>query len=283
MKRTDFIKKLIGLFGVSVLPTGLIVQYTKLYLLQCFVRGLRFYEGPKLLQQMKPGDLLEMVRESNNEHDGCAIALHFNNKKIGYIPAEQNELLSRLMDAKVIELLAEITHLEPSAAAWENVHVAVYILKKDEGFTEHNGYLATLDTPQYHTLKHSNNKLSRFKTNGKQIMDGDDFYEALVENSKTDEVYDLIHNDIGSPEIMEDIVNESLLVVNRKKLPNDLKTDDVVNAFEEGMVELDNAFDENGYVVAQINRVAELSARIKHFVPVKDKKGDVFWEVVFKK
>jgi hypothetical protein len=230
---------------------------------------------------MKTGDLLELVREPGNEHDPCAIALHFNNKKIGYIPAGQNEVLSRLMDAGVIELLAEITHLEPQAATWENVHIAVYILKEDAAPPAEADYLTTLETPQYYTLKHKGDKLTQLKTKGKEILDGEDFYEALVDYSQTDEVYDLIHNDVGSPQAMEDIVNESLLVVNRRKLPPDLQADEVVKAIEEGIVQLDNAFDEKGYVAAQINRVAELSSRIKHFVPVKDKKGEVFWEVVF--
>jgi len=80
---------------------------------------------------------------------------------------------------------------------------------------------------------------------------------------------------------MEDVVNENLLVINSRKLPADLQMDEVVQAFEEGMVTLDDAFNEKGYVVAYINSVAELSARIKHFVPVKDKNGEVFWEVMF--
>ncbi len=270
------------MFGISVLPKEMLSSYRKIYLLQCFVRGFRFYEGTKLLTQMKTGNLLEMVREPNNEHDDCAIALHFNNQKIGYIPAEQNEMLSRLMDAAVTELLAEITHLEPAAAAWENVCVAVYVLKKDDEVPTQAEYLTELDTPHYYTLKQRDDKIIRIAQKEKRILDGDDFYEALVENSKTDEVYDLIHNDIGSPQAMEDIVNESLLVVNRKKLPADLQADKLIQAFEEGMVELDNSFNENGYVVAEINRIAELSARIKKFLPVKDKKGEVFWEVVFK-
>lgn len=280
MKRADFIKKIIGFWGIAVLPKALLKQYTRLYLLQCFVRGFRFYEGPKLLEEMKEGDMLELVREPDNPHDPCAIALHFNRHKIGYIPSEQNELLSRLIDADVIDLLAEITKLEPAAAAWENVHIAIYILKED-AITDQSAYLAVLDTPHYYTLKHRGDKISRFSKKGKDIPDGDAFYEALVENSKTDKVYDLIHNDIGSPEAMEAIVDESLLVINRDKVPADLQTDRVLQAFEEGMATLDNSFDEKGYVVAEINRVAELSARIKKFVAVKDKKGGLFWEVLF--
>lgn len=283
MKRGDFIKKIIALFGVAVLPKGLIVSYKKIYLLQCFVRGFRFYEGPGLLQEMKTGDLLEMRREPNNEHDNCAIALHFNGHKIGFIPAEENGMLSRLMDADLVELLAEITHLETNAAAWENVHIAVYVLRKEEELPAEATYLTSLETPHYHTLKHNNDRISRFSVKGKEILTGEDFYKELVENSKTGEVYSLIHNDMGSAEKMEAIVDQSLLVVNRKKLPSDLSADELIHTLDEGIVELDNAFDETGYVVARINRVAELSPRIKNFLPVKDKKGEVFWEVVFGK
>jgi hypothetical protein len=282
MKRTEFLKKIIGLFGVGVIPAALLKQYKKLYLLQCFVRGFRFYKGPSLLQEMKEGALLELVREPDNEHDDCAIALHFNNEKIGYIPAEDNATLSRLMDAGVVELLAEITHLQSEAATWENVHVAIYVLKEDTDLPPAATYLTILETPGYYTLKHAGDKISRLSRRGKKIMDGEDFYEALVEHSRTDEVYDLIHNDIESPEKMEEIVDESLLLINRKKLPVDLQSDNVIYAFDEGMVELDNAFDESGYIVAQVDRVAELSARIQKFVPVKDKNGQVFFEVQFK-
>jgi hypothetical protein len=62
LKRTDFIKKIIGLFGVAVLPPAIFKQYRKLYLLQCFIRGFRFYDGPTLLGEMKQGDLLELVK-----------------------------------------------------------------------------------------------------------------------------------------------------------------------------------------------------------------------------
>lgn len=282
MKRSDFIKNIIGFFGVSVLPQKLFTQYTRIYLLQCFVRGFKFYQGPGLISQMQKGELLSMVREPQNEYDPCAIALHYNNKKIGFIPAEQNELLSRLMDADVVELIAEITHIEPDAATWENIHIAVYVMKEDSSLPSQAAYLTTLDTPEYYTLKHSADKLSRISTTGNDILSGEDFYDALVENSETDEVYSLIHNDIGSQQAMEDIVNNNLLVVNRDKLPSDLQTDTLTQALEEGAVALDGAFNENGYVVARVNRVAQLSARIEQFKEVADKKGQQFWEVVFR-
>jgi len=283
MNRSDFLRNIIGLFGIAVLPPLAIQQYHKLYLLKCFVRGFQYYDGPHLLDVMKQGSMLELVREPDNKYDECAIALHFNNRKIGFIPAESNEILSRLIDAQAVELIAEITHIEKEAATWENIHIAVSFLKETADLLpESAGYLTWLYTPGYHTLQYSNNHISKVNTKGRNILSGDDFYRELVENSKTDEVSDLIHNSFSTPGDMQAAVDKSLLVINRNKLPADLSLDTVIEALEEGMIQLEETFDEHGYVVAQVDRVAELSPRIESFVEVLDKTGRRFYEVVFK-
>src|SRR5699024_9710708 len=110
-----------------------------------------------VLHTMKVGDMLEMVREPENKHDSAAIALHYDMEKVGYIPRESNEILSRLMDAEVVDLQAEITHIEQKAKAWENVHVAVYVLKELKEVHKENAYLTELATPRYYTIKHADN------------------------------------------------------------------------------------------------------------------------------
>lgn len=283
MNRSDFLKNIIGLFGITVLPPLAIQQYHKLYLLQCFVRGFQYYEGPKMLDEMNEGSMLELVREPDNKYDECAIALYCNNRKIGFIPAESNEVLSRLLDSQIVELVAEITHIQKEAAAWENVHIAVSVLKAtNDPLPPEAAYLTLLETPDYHSLKYTHNYIGRISTKGKSILSGDDFYRELVENSETDEVYDLIHNSFTTPGDMQEAVDKSLLVINRNKLPSDLSLDSVIEALEEGAIELEKTFDEHGYVVAQVNRVAELSSRIESFVEVLDKTGRRFYEVVFK-
>ncbi|MDN3657841.1 HIRAN domain-containing protein [Ferruginibacter paludis] len=98
--------------------------------MQCFVAGFRHYEGMQLLDSMKEGDLLELVREPENEYDDCAIALHLQSKKIGFIPSSLNEMLSYLLDSDALSLFAIITHLEKSSQPWENVAIAVYLFRK---------------------------------------------------------------------------------------------------------------------------------------------------------
>lgn len=289
MNRTTFIKNLIGLFGVGALPKALVKQYQKVYLLQCFVRGFRFHQGPKLLEQMTVGQLLELQREPQNEHDACAIALYCGPHMIGYIPREENEILSRLMDAQLVELLAEITHIEPKAQAWEHVAIAVYVLKEitNEPLPETASYLTTIESPNYRTLRSSNDRLTRVSYaqpalhyERKEILTADDFYTALEEHSKDGSVYGLIHEGINTPQKMELAVQESRIIINRNRLPQDLQLDDVVKALDDEIVNIDGHFAENGYVVANIDRLAELSARIQRFTEVTDNEGRLFFDAI---
>jgi hypothetical protein len=167
MNRLAFIKNLLGLgAGAVMLPTyDWINQYDKFYLLQSFVRGFKYYAGPALLPQMNEGDMLQLVREPQNEYDEFAIALHYNQQKIGFVPAESNDVLSKLLDIGVIELTAEITHLNKEASAWENVVIAIYVLKERKPGNEltlEAQQHTVLETPHYYSVKSSGEKVTRF-------------------------------------------------------------------------------------------------------------------------
>ena len=60
MNRLSFLKNLLALGGASLLPMGMVTNYRKFYLLQCFVAGFRFYKGMDLLAEMQEGDVLEL-------------------------------------------------------------------------------------------------------------------------------------------------------------------------------------------------------------------------------
>jgi HIRAN domain len=174
MKRTEFLKRLLGSIAIGKLPVSITKDFRKIYLLQCFVAGFRHYEGMNLLETMKEGDLLALVREPENEFDNCAIALHWQDKKIGFIPAAINEMLSYLLDANALSLFAVITHLEKNSQPWENVAIAVYFIQEaDKKLPAHANYLTRIEAPHYRTLSEGKNATR----NGK-----DPTLEKLFEN-----------------------------------------------------------------------------------------------------
>lgn len=152
MKRIDFLKRLITVGFLGKFPASVLYKKRKIYLLQCFVAGFRFYKGMELLNEMEVNDFIELRREPENQHDDFAIALYWQQEKIGFIPAEYNAIIARLLDASALPLLATITHLNREVKPWENVVVAVYFLQEErESLPTHAKYLSELANPVYKT------------------------------------------------------------------------------------------------------------------------------------
>lgn len=60
----------------------------------------RTEKGKKIIQSLKPGTKLKLVREPDNRFDRWAIAIHtMDDVKIGYMTRYKNETIARLMDA----------------------------------------------------------------------------------------------------------------------------------------------------------------------------------------
>jgi HIRAN domain len=63
-----------------------------------------------VLPKLIVGEHLELRREASNTHDACAIAVHADGLKLGYIPREANEPVAKLMDSGA-RVTAEITRM----------------------------------------------------------------------------------------------------------------------------------------------------------------------------
>lgn len=281
MKRSTFIKNMIGLYGLANLPLEMVRQYQKIYLLQCFVRGFQFYEGPKLIGQINQSGLLELVREPENQYDKNAIALHFNRCKIGFLPAERNEMLARIMDADLLPLQAEVARVEPRAASWENVHVAVYALKEITASGEDYSKFGMLETPHYYTLRSTGDTYARVYVEQDEPTEKD-YYQTLVDHSADDSVYELIHGSFRTPEDFMAAFDESRIVI-RESVDNAAKAaDELYERIDGQIARLENAFGEDGYIVANVDEIAKIPFKIERFVERLDIAGNKFYEAVFK-
>jgi hypothetical protein len=125
MNRGEFLRNMFGGIALSFVPKLEAKTVKKQKLLQCFVAGFRYYNGPQLLDKMEIGDTIKLVRDPNNKYDNKAIALYFQNNKIGFIPQMDNQVISNMMDANLLELQAEISYVNPKKDTWEQVEIIV--------------------------------------------------------------------------------------------------------------------------------------------------------------
>ena len=95
-KLTPELLALIGSGGVDALAPF----SREIYLLDIVVAGTTFCaEMDEIEPQLLPETVLKMIRQPQNKHDELAIGVYYNAIRIGWVPMETNEIISRLMDA----------------------------------------------------------------------------------------------------------------------------------------------------------------------------------------
>lgn len=92
--------------------------------LETRIAGFAYYQGAECLSQIKSGDSLHLQRQAANPHDGKAIEVFWQGKKIGYVPKSHNGALSKLMDSGEAVAVSVSRVLQ---RPWEPLEFNVYL------------------------------------------------------------------------------------------------------------------------------------------------------------
>lgn len=90
------------------------------------VAGFQYYAGQRLWDELRVGDALTLVRETDNPHDPRAVRVEWHGEKLGYVPRAGNETVAKLLD-KGIAVSGRITHLHPGKSHWQRILFEVNI------------------------------------------------------------------------------------------------------------------------------------------------------------
>lgn len=81
-------------------------------LLTTFVAGWSWHDGFSIINLLKSGKKLRLIREADNKHDHNAVAVYFSNTKVGYIPKKDNNKIAKLMDegesSSMVALISDV-------------------------------------------------------------------------------------------------------------------------------------------------------------------------------
>lgn len=93
------------------------------------IRGFQHWDGALVLNDMKVGDRLELVPEFDNPYDPQAIAVYFGDAKLGYVPAENNEMFAAMFFFGHRDIFeARIMQVDPDADPWTQVRMGIYVV-----------------------------------------------------------------------------------------------------------------------------------------------------------
>lgn len=101
------------------------------------IAGFTYWEGCVAIQELKIGSRLRLVREADNKFDPYAVALYFEEYKLGFIPQDENQFISQFLDLGYTDMFdVRVQRLSPDTHPEKQVGVVVFIKEANEVFNK---------------------------------------------------------------------------------------------------------------------------------------------------
>lgn len=98
----------------------------EIHLFDSYVAGTSHLADQSVLDEIKEGDMLFLVREDNKFDSNAIMLFSPAKKKVGYVPEKDNVVFARLMDAGK-KLSAKITRIEKKGS-FTKIAVSIYLV-----------------------------------------------------------------------------------------------------------------------------------------------------------
>lgn len=120
---TDSLVSTIDKHGVGEMLKPLIRE---IHLFDTYVAGTTHLDDKSILNEIKVGDKLNLLREDNKFDEKAILILTEAGVKLGYVPEKDNVIFSRLMDAGK-KLIAKITKIEKKGS-FTQISIGIYLV-----------------------------------------------------------------------------------------------------------------------------------------------------------
>ena len=98
----------------------------EIHLFDSFVAGTTHLSDPSVLEEIKVGDQLTLLRENNKFDSNAILILTADKKKLGYVPEKDNIIFARLLDAGKM-LTARIKGIEKKGS-FTKISIGIYLV-----------------------------------------------------------------------------------------------------------------------------------------------------------
>jgi hypothetical protein len=88
--------------------------------------GFRYHAAPRVWDELRVGDALELAREPDNAHDANAVGVFWRGHKLGYVPRRENAALAWGLD-RGERLRARVSRLARHPNPARRIEFEVYV------------------------------------------------------------------------------------------------------------------------------------------------------------
>lgn len=102
----------------------------KTHIKSFYIAGFQYYDGASVMPQIEVGTQFQLIPESSNRYDEYAVAIYFEQAKLGYLPAEDNKfihLLLRLGKIDNSDLVVMVQSLDTTKHPYKQILVGMFL------------------------------------------------------------------------------------------------------------------------------------------------------------
>lgn len=92
------------------------------------IAGLTFYEAALCFKKLKVGTELRLELEAENKFDARAVAVYYNDNKLGFVPRAENRIFYKLLAMEYDNIFSVvIQQLDPTEHPEQQIRVVVHL------------------------------------------------------------------------------------------------------------------------------------------------------------
>ena len=116
-------------------------ELNKIYFDSFNIAGFTYYDGVLAFKELSIGDKVDLVIDDKNKHDQHALTIKYKKYKLGYVPKENNRILSKIIRSGHSIFEAYIQQKQPNVHPEEQIKVIVYLISNTgHEFSEEDEY-----------------------------------------------------------------------------------------------------------------------------------------------
>lgn len=100
------------------------------------IAGFTYYEGVLAFSKLKIGVSLQLKLEEDNKYDARAVAIYYNDFKLGFVPRSENRIIYKFLKLDMNCFEIRIQRVDEKQNPEHQIGVVVHIVKSENKIQE---------------------------------------------------------------------------------------------------------------------------------------------------
>lgn len=106
---------------------------TKRHFIHGNIAGFTYWDGAEAFSKLTIGTMLTLQREENNQFDPYAVAVYFEEYKLGFIPRNQNKEVAKFLEMGYEDIFeVRINRISPEEHPENQIGMIVHLKGKEQ-------------------------------------------------------------------------------------------------------------------------------------------------------